>query len=65
MRVLGDEAKKWKAVDTDSYENIAVNLIEADEDTGKVAFLDKTGEKKEVDLGPHRIKLVLKDARDR
>lgn len=64
MTVSGEEAKKWKAIDATSYRDIAVNLIEANEDTGEVAFLDKTGEKKTVSLGPHRVRLVLKNARD-
>ena len=58
MKVSGDDAKIWKAVDLSSCMDISVNLIEADEDTGRVVFLDRTGEKKEVVLGPHRVRLV-------
>ena len=59
MRIAGTDAARYDAVDRDSYETINKGvLVEADEDTGHVAWNDKTGVLQTVTLGMHRVKLI-------
>ena len=61
MNVAGDEAKRWNAVRLDSFAviNDPGSLLSADDQTGEVKWLDHTGEKRELTLGAHAIRLVL------
>lgn len=57
--VQGDDAKRFNAVRLDSFANVNTGeLVEADELTGKIVWTDSTGNKREVTLGSHAIKLV-------
>lgn len=59
MNISGEEAKLYDAIRLDSFARVNQGmLIEADDATGMVAWIDKTGERKEARLGDHAIRLV-------
>ena len=60
MNVSGDEAKRWNAIRLDSFAVINDGLlVSADEQTGEIKWIDRAGEKRELTLGAHAIRLVL------
>ena len=59
MQVSGDVAHDYNAIRLDSF--MPVNdgkLIEADDQTGVVRWLDKTGTEKRVELGSHLVRIM-------
>ena len=61
MKIDGEEAKLYDAIRLDSFARVNQGqLLEADENTGSVAWTDKAGERKSMVLGQHSIRLVRK-----
>lgn len=59
MNISGDDAKLYRAVRLDSFENANKGeLIEANEDTGFVSYKDKTGATVTLTLGQHAIRIL-------
>jgi len=61
MRVSGDQAKAWKAVNLKDCRDIGWQLIEADDQSGEVTYKDRTGTEVKVCYGPHAIRLRPRD----
>jgi len=62
MRIFEDEAARYDAISLSSFDTINKGLMTlADDDTGEVAYTDKTGNVVVVPaLGPHSIRLMLR-----
>ncbi len=61
MRLVGDDASPFNAVRRDSLENVNKGpLVLVDDQTGEVAWTDKTGEVKTVTLTSVPIAIVSK-----
>jgi hypothetical protein len=59
MKIEGETAKNWQAVRIDSYATVNLgDLVSADDKTGEVEWLDRTGTVAKVALGPHTIRLM-------
>ncbi len=59
MKVEGEGAMGYKAVRIDSFADVNQGeLISADDVIGQVIWKDKVGEKKEITLGPHSIRII-------
>lgn len=59
MNVSGDDAKNYRAVRLDSFENANKGeLVEADDLTGKVVYRDTPDSTKTIVLGDHAIKIL-------
>lgn len=59
MTVTGEAAKAFNAVRLDSLATINLGpLVEADEDTGRVAWKDKADQLQIVTLGPRLVKII-------
>ncbi len=59
MKLNSENGAWFDAVRLDSCATINLGqLTDADEDTGFVEWLDKSGEKKSVTLGAHVVKIV-------
>jgi hypothetical protein len=61
MLVSGEDAARFNAMRLDNYAcvNVCI-LLEANEETGLVRWLDSTGTEKSVTLGSHTIRIAIK-----
>ena len=63
MRVT---SREWVAVRLDTFEQVNKgDLALADDDTGMVEWIDKTGNKCAMDLGPRAIRIIRSHPRGR
>jgi hypothetical protein len=61
MKIEGEAAAQYEAVRLDSFATVNRGvLVSADDDTGKVVWLDKTANQREVTLGSHAIRIMRK-----
>lgn len=60
MKIEGENAVLYQVVRSDSLAAVPGVLVSADEDTGQVIMLDRTGEKKVYELGPRSIRILPK-----
>jgi hypothetical protein len=66
MKIEGETAKNWQAVRIDSYATVNLgDLVSANEETGEVKYLDRTGQIVEIALGPHTVRLMPKHSYSR
>lgn len=63
MRVT---TREWSAVRLDTLEQVNKgDLALADDDTGMVEWIDRTGTKRSTSLGPHAIRIIRSYPRGR
>ncbi len=61
MRLVGDDAAPFNAMRLDNFENVNKGpLVLVDDQTGEVAWTDKSSELKSITLGIHAIRIVKK-----
>jgi hypothetical protein len=58
MQVSGDDAKRFKVVKLDSFDDVPGTLVSADDQTGAVVMKDTTGETKSYSFGPRAIRIA-------
>ncbi len=61
MRLVEDDASPFNAVRLDSFATVNNGpLVLVDDQTGEVAWIDKSGEMRTITLGLHSIRIVSK-----